>query len=424
MRKRLQRALSTILAVVFVMSLVGAAGAAGELKLTVNGAAAEADLLLQDGTTLIELGNLEAINGAEVPDAAAKAVIVNGKKYVPLRAVAESLGFTVHWTPESIALERVAPETIDGMTAMDVLVKSTQASQQVNTYSMAGTVDQEMAMEMDGEAEAVKMTHEIVGQFQNEPLKMYMKQIVSLPEVTPEDLDEEAAAMLDGMEVEIYLDEEFMYTRMPGQEGWLKQPHFLPVELLKEQQQLSTDPLKAAEEMLTMGYAPSFGKNVVIDGRECYTVHATIDMAKAFESQQETLRQVIGSIGQATVNELGGEMDPAMAERVTQAIEAITQKILTEGIMDYRLTMYVDKETFLPAGMDLYLVMKLDLNVQELLQSLGDIIGEDVPEELADIQGNFRLETVQQGEIRVFDYGKEFVTPDLSNVIDLNAAVE
>lgn len=279
-------------------------------------------------------------------------------------------------------------------------------------------------MEMDGEAEAVKMTHEIVGQFQNEPLKMYMKQIVALPEVTPEDLDEEAAAMLDGMEMEIYLDEEFMYTRMPGQEGWLKQPHFLPVELLKEQQQLSTDPLKAAEEMLTMGYAPSFGKNVVMDGRECYTVHATIDMAKAFESQQETLRQVIGSIGQATVNELGGEMDPAMAERVTQAIEAITQKILTEGIMDYRLTMYVDKETFLPAGMDLYLVMKLDLNVQELLQSLGDIIGEDVPEELADIQGNFRLETVQQGEIRVFDYGKEFVTPDLSNVIDLNAAVE
>lgn len=421
MRKRVQHALSTIVAVVFVMFLVGTAAAAGELKLTVNGMAAEADLLLQKGTTLIELGDLEAVNGAEIPEAAAKAVVINGKKYVPLRAVAESIGFKVNWAPGLIALERQAPEKIDGLTALEVLVKSNQASQQVNTYSLAGTVIQEMTMGMDGEAQTLTMAHEILGQFQNDPLKIYVKQILSLPEGLPE--GEAAEGLPEAMEMETYMDEKFMYIKMPGQEGWLKQPHFLPVELLK-QQQLTGDPMRAAEEMLAMGYESVFGPVTIIDGRECYTVKANIDMVKAFESQKEKLEQVFGSIGQMVVGDLNGEMDPAVAQRISQVIEEIMKKIFTEGIMDYRLTMYVDKETFLPAKMDFYMAMKVDLNVQELLQSIGDAIGEEVPADLAGLESNFKLDTVQKGEVRVFDFGKEFVTPDLTNVIEPDALLQ
>lgn len=426
MRKRLQQALSLVLAVAFVLAVVVPAGAAGELKLEVNGEAAQADLILQNGTTLIELGSLEAINGAEVQVKEGDAQVINGKKYVPLRSVADSLGFQVNWTPGLISLERAvqeeASQVIDGLTAMDVLVKSNQAAQEINTYSMSGHINQKMMLDIDGETLPVDMTSEIFGHIQNEPMKIYMKQTIVLPEEAFEGLDEEAAGLLGAMEVETYMDEEFMYIKTPDQEGWLKQPHFLPMELLKEQQQITNDPLQAAEQMLEMGFETRFGENVVIDGQECYTISANIDMAKALESQQELLREVMGSVGQMTVAELGGEMDPAMMDAFSQLFELIMNKIIEDGVLDYQVTMFVDKETFLPAQMNLEISMKLDINVQEFVKVIAEAIGEEISEEdLAELQTSFKFDIVQQGEIRMFGFGEEFVAPDLTNVIDLDA---
>ncbi|NLL17995.1 MAG: hypothetical protein GX262_03095 [Clostridia bacterium] len=421
MRKRLQQGLSLMLTVTLVLALAIPAAAAGELKLNVNGKETAADLVLQDARSFIEINSLAAVTGAEVEVAEELKVTINGKTYVPLRSVAENVGFQVNWTPGLVVLERAAePEQTeqvgDSLTAMDVLVKSNQAAQEINTYSMSGYINQTMVMEMDGEEVPIETTSELFGQIQNDPMKLYLKQTVELPGGVPGDVPEE---MLSSMEVETYIDEEFMYMKSPGQEGWLKMPHFLPMELLKEQQDITNDPLKAAKQMLEMGYDPGFGDDAVIDGRECYTVKASIDMAKAMESQQEMLQQIIGSVGQMTAAEMGAEVDPAQMEGFSKAFELILAKMMEEGVFDYQVTMFIDKETFLPAQMNLVMTMKFDFNVLEFMEVISEAVGEELPEELVEeLQVDFKMNSSQQGEIRLFDYGAEFVEPDLTNVIE------
>lgn len=430
MRKKLQKGLSLMLAMTLVVALALPAAAAGELNLNVNGKEVAADLILQDDRSFIEVGSLAAVNGAEVEVADELKVTVNSKTYVPLRTVAENLGFQVKWTPGLVELERAtepeqAQQVKDGLTAMDVLVKSSQASQEINTYSMSGFINQTMVMEMDGEELPIEMTSELVGQIQNEPLKIYMKQTVELPGGVPGGPGEVPEEMAGAMEVETYIDEEFMYMKSPGQEGWVRMPHFLPMELLKEQQDITNDPIKAAQQMLEMGYDPSFGEDAVIEGRDCYTIKASIDMAKAMESQQELLQQLMGSVGQMTVAEMGGEVDPAQLEAFSQAFELILAKILEEGVFDYQVTMFIDKETFLPAQMNLAITMKLDFNMAEFMAIISEAVGEELPEELpAGLQVSLKLDSVQQGEIRVFDFGAEFAEPDLTDVIDAGGLFE
>jgi hypothetical protein len=421
MRKRLQQGLSLVLTMTLVLALAIPAAAVGELKLNVNGKETAADLVLRDARSFIEINTLAAVNGAEVEVAEELKVTINGKTYVPLRSVAENLGFQVKWTPGLVALERASePEQTDqvedSLTAMDVLVKSNQAAQEISTYSMSGYINQTMVMEMDGEEVPIETTSELFGQIQNDPMKLYLKQTVELPGGVPGDVPEE---MLGSMEVETYIDEEFMYMKSPGQEGWLKMPHFLPMELLKEQQDITNDPLKAAKQMLEMGYDPVFGEDAVIDGRECYSIKASIDMAKAMESQQEMLQQIIGSVGQMTAAEMGAEVDPAQMEGFSKAFELILAKMMEEGVFDYQVTMFIDKETFLPAQMNLVMTMKFDFNVLEFMEVISEAVGEELPEELVEeLQVDFKMNSSQQGEIRLFDYGAEFVEPDLTNVIE------
>lgn len=430
MGKKLRNGASLFITLLLIFALVLPVGANQDLEIIVNGEEiGDLELIFENGLTVVTLGSLSKILGAEKVvsqdgavlidenkiELVADPVVEDEKTYVPLRFIAEKLGYQVDWVPGQIDLtkeelviqEETEEESNDELTAMDVLVKSNQKAEEVNTYTMAGFMEQYVDAQLDGMEEGftMDMVSNFSGQVQNDPIELYMKQSVTIPEELAEEMDVD-------MEVETYMNEEFMYMKMPDQDAWLQMPHFLPVEMLKEQQQITGDPMKAAAQMLEMGMEPSFEEDVTIDGRDYYVIKTALDIKKMMDSQQELMGQIMGAMG-SQMNIGADEIGMASA-----VFEMILEEILAEGNFEFDYIIYIDKETFLPSSMKTYTSIDLELDIPQLLETISQVVGEEIPvEELGEIPARAQLNMIQKGEFTLSDFGGEFVKPDVSNAL-------
>jgi len=346
--------------------------------------------ITENGKTLsLTNGKNEAILGGQ-PVALPRAPLkTNGVVYVPLRVVSNAFDFEVSWDTEKRLVSLARNETRDGMTPFELLAKSTAASQSYSTYSMDGNYDMALEIMADGKLveEAPKnLAMDLTGQIQNDPFQYYMVQKANLSEAIPE------------MVIEMYMNGEKMYMKMPGQEWLALEQPFSP-EFWKQQQDIQSDPIKAVAQMKEMGILVNYGNDITVNGKDYYVLNAALDIDKFRESFEELFQQSMQAVASGEEQENPAELQQQM------------QKIMESAKLDYHYTVLLNKETLISDIIKFDAKMDLTMENPEPDTAQTD---EQVPKEM-------RIKYDIVGEFTISGLGEPFKAPVIdNNVKDIN----
>lgn len=328
--------------------------------------------ITENGQVLtLNSGINEAMLGDQSVALPRSAVKTNNVVYVPLRAVCNAFGFEVGWDPEKMMVTLNREETRDGMTPLDLLAKSSAAYQAYNTYSMDGSFDMGIEIAADGQPmgdapQNLGMT--LNGQIQNDPVKLYITEKINANE----------AAQVPEMVIEMYMDGEKMYMKMPGQDWQAMEQPFTP-EFLEEQMNIQSDPLKAIAQMKEMGILANYGNDITIDGKDYYVVNAALDINKFMENFQEIFQQAMQAASSGEV-----EGDPA-------EMQAQLQKIIENAQLEFYYSSLINKDTLISDIIKFDAKMALNMENPEVDAAQT---GEQAPKEInmnLDINGEFTI---------------------------------
>lgn len=329
-----------------------------------------------DLSLLLTVGKKAAISGDKKIALPQAPVIIQGNNVnIPLRSVADFFGFKIKWDGKNKVISLERNETRDGLTALDILVKSNNATQNVKTYTMDGNMDIDVEVsggDADASAGPVSMSSKITGQINNDPMQIYMKQTVTAKG--------DAQQVIPETVTETYMTQEKMYMKTGDAEWMILDLPFSP-EFWEQQQEIQNDPLKAAAQLQEFGVGFNLGNDVTVEGKEYYVINATMDLSKAMEKYQEIIQQAVqGIVGSDT-------------ENLPQLIE----NILANSKLDYRYSVLINKETFISDFIkaDADLQLSMDIPVEGVTQTMS--INEKII-----------------GEFKVFDFDKPFAAPDVS----------
>lgn len=328
--------------------------------------------ITENGKTLsLANGKTEAMLGDQPLVLPCAPLKTNNVLYVPLRAVSNAFGFEVGWDAEKGLVSLDRNETRDGMTPFELLAKSTAASKAYSTYSMDGSCDMDLEIMTDGklvEDAPKNLVMNLNGQIQNEPFQYYIVQKINAPE----------AGQIPEMTIEMYMNEEKMYMKAPGQ-NWqaLDQP-FSP-EFWQQQQDIQSDPIKAVEQMKDMGILVNYGNDTKVNDKDYYVVNASMDINKFKENFQKLFQQSM----QAATSEATQE-NPA-------EIQQQMQKMMEGAKLDYFYTILINKNTLISDIIKFNARMELAMENPEPNASQS---GEQAPKKLNikyDINGEFNI---------------------------------
>jgi len=349
----------------------------------------------QDKALELTLGKQNALLNNEPVTLPCAPVKLEGQIFIPLRYTGEAFGFNVHWDNEQNMVMLNRSEIRDGMTPSELLIKSTQLSQDVNTYSMEGNIDMQMKIKADGkEVNEVpeNINLEMSGQIKNEPMEFYFNQ-----KITPIGSDE-----VPEMTTETYMTSEKMYIKTPGQDEWIVQDMPFPAEFWQEQQDIQSDPIKAAAQMKEMGMLLNFGSDAQVDGEDYYVVNATLDMSKFQEGYQKMLEQVVQGMNLKD--------DP-------QEMKQQMQQLIKNMKLDYYYQAYINKESLFNDIVKFDVKMDLNINSAKLGMEEKSDTPSDTPKEM-------NMHYDMQGQFNIFGLGEPFTAPDISNAKDLKTVEE
>ena len=345
----------------------------------------------ENKTLEITVGNKDALLENKPVTLPFAPVKTEDRLFVPLRFTCETFGFDVGWDNDKKMIMLNRSETRDGMTPSELLVKSNKITQDINTYSMDGTMDMQMQIKADGkviEEAPQNISIEMSGQIQNEPMEFYFKQKMAplIQGETPE------------MTTETYMTTEKMYVKSPAQEEWIVQDMTFPAEFWQEQRDIQSDPLKAAQQMKEMGMLLNFGNDVQIDGKDYYVVNATLDMNKFQEGYQQMMQQVAQGMNfQGDQEELGQQME----------------QLLENMKIDYYYQAYINKESLVNDIVKFDARVDLNINAAQM----GVEQNPDAPKEM-------NIHYDMKGEFKIFGLGEPFTAPDVSNAQDMKTLEE
>ncbi|MGI5882397.1 MAG: hypothetical protein ACOX7L_04940, partial [Dethiobacteria bacterium] len=165
--------LASLLLMAVFMPSAGAAG--GQIGLVFNGQDFQADLYLENGVSYISTASLGKIPG----------LTSEGDGYVPLRDFFASQGGTVNWDKEKQSVAVSWRDKNNGWSADDLVIESGRLLIEKNSYKMKGSATIEMSIlgPPGGVApETIEMTSFIEGAARQEPLAVYVKQTMELPQ--------------------------------------------------------------------------------------------------------------------------------------------------------------------------------------------------------------------------------------------------
>jgi len=337
----------------------------------------------ENGASLaLVVGQKEASLNGNTVTMPAGPVSVSDQVYVPLRFVAGAFGFDVTWDEKQRLILMERSETRDGLTPLEVVVKSGAATQDINNYSMDGNMNVVINMEADGvkvTAEPMKMDMQLKGQIQNEPMQIYMQQLITA--ATETGMPETA--------VETYMTTDKMYIKMPEQ-GWIAQDMPFSPDFWQQQQDIQSNPIQAAEQMKEMGMFMNFGNDVTVGEQDYYVVNATLDMEKFREALPQMMQQVVQG-----VSGTGDAQNPELNQVMQQMLESMD--------MEYFYTVLINKDTLITDVINLDARIKMDVEAG----TVGD--GEQQEPKVLKIDMNM------SGEIKITDPGMPFNAPDVSD---------
>lgn len=401
--------------------LVTPAFAAG-VNLNVNGKDLKTTLTLENGSVMLPLETTVDILGAELSWTNEKTFTINengntltmtiGEKsalfndqetwanlapakkdqavLIPLRFVQEKFGAKVKWQKETRTAAVVYKELRDNLSPMEMLLKSSQLSQKYNTYKMDGRMDMNIDMKVNGappeENIPMKMAANIEGILQTEPMEVYIKQAMEFPGM-PE--DDQAQFPGGTPTVETYMTENAMFIKMPGI-GWIKQDLPFSPDFIKEQKNIQSDPLLAAEQMEQFGIILNYRNDQQVNGKQYYVISANIDPEKFMEGYRQIMEQVMPTLPETTENSSPQDLETTMKD------------FFNNSKINCQYAVLINKETLL---MDR---INLDMDLEMRLENM--------------VEGNSEkvwMKINASGFYNVFDYGAKFNRPDVSEAKEM-----
>jgi hypothetical protein len=254
----------------------------------------------------------------------------NGVLYLPVRAVCDGLGIQIQWNEPGRQVEVSFDNLRDGMTPQEVLLKSSQAIQNMNTYEISG----ENIMVMDIDGEVVNARSKSTSFVQTAPFEVYALQSITL--------ESDSLGVAATVETGTYMTESdlaHVYVKQ-GSEEWIKMPMPMDPEAFQNQLRASADPEAAMAQMRQFGAAYAFADDTVKDGQEYYAINVSIDR-EMMQGVMDSMTALLGS-APSDVQALLKQMDLDMSYTVLINKATWIQESLT---MDMNLRMQIDERT-------------------------------------------------------------------------------
>ncbi|HHU31741.1 MAG: DUF6612 family protein [Zhaonellaceae bacterium] len=421
----MQRKIFQTLLLICMILLLGAQPAtASEVKIMLNGQPATfVNSYLERGITMISLNSFAKLSGAQIESLTANTLNIsknninlalslneteaqlNGNTillptvpvktaeeiFVPLRTLCNIFGYELKWDGATETIELTINETKDGMTPQELLVKTNQASQEIDTFSLDGsfTIDMEVTSGNEKQVTMSGLKTTMLGQIQNQPLQVHLIQTMELPTLP----GQESSQMI----TETYMTEEKIYFKVPGQ-AWAVQDMPISPELWQQQRNIQSSLLDALNQGNALGGILSFSDDVIVNDKEYYVLNSAMNMDNFREAYEQIWQLVMGSMTSPSG-------DP-------EEFQQIVEQIMEGAKIDYYATTFINKQTFL---CDL---TKFDINL-DLLIDLSQMANNEPAEVGTEIPETIQMKMKMKGEFEIKDVGEPFVAPDVKDAVPL-----
>lgn len=340
-------------------------------------------------TLIMTVGNPTAtFNGINV-NLPSQPRTINGNLMVPMRFIFEKFGATVDWQGQNQTIAVKYNEKRQGMSIEEMLVKSTEAMAQFNTYKMK--IDMNMQMKTaesanpDG-AQAMDMNSQMMMAMQQKPVLMYGKISANVP--APEGAVEEAVLT----ESEMLMNENGMYMTMPGQ-GWVKfDIPGMDIKALMEQNG-SQDPLKSLQLMKDYGVLMSYADDQAKNGKTYWVIKVTMG--------EESFNKILGDV----MKQLPAAATNADSNDASAAMGNMMNEIFKNMQADIYYDVCIDQSNYQLAFMDLQAAMKLKMQLPDSEKN----------NELSSIN----MDIKEKANYEIYDLGVPFTVPDVSKAISM-----
>ncbi|MGI6413478.1 MAG: stalk domain-containing protein [Syntrophomonadaceae bacterium] len=337
-------------------------------------------IIIQENQDLLTMtiGSNKALYNEEEIEMPVGPEIVDGQTYVPLRFILESFGSEVLWEGETKTVKVNYNETRNNMTALDILLQSSQKMNEAGSYKMVvnAKYDMDVTMEQEGkepENMLIKSDSQIEGWVQMEPILMYLKQMttVNMPEAPQPGTQE--------LEMEMLLNEEGMYMTMP-EIGWVKLD-FMGSDLQDLlQQSMTEDPAATMQQMKDMAMSVSFANDQEVEGAKYWVVKARLGN-DALESDYYT--QILEKL-------------PVMDN--DQQLKELMDSLL----IDMSYLTWINQETLFNDYMEVNGAIRMKMDIPATGENAG---------------GNMFMAMNMDADYALSDYGQSFTIPDVSQAI-------
>jgi hypothetical protein len=314
----------------------------------------------------------------------------NGEVMVPLRAIMDAFKVRVDWQGQTKTVVINYQEQRQGLNVDEMLVKSSEALAQYNTYKTKADMKQQIEVnnpKEPGKKEKIDMKMDMDMAVQNKPVLVYGKTRaqVALPEGAGD-------IGMEAMDSEMLLNEQGMYITMPGQ-GWVKMTiPGMDIKALMEQAG-SQDPISSLKQLKEAGVIMSFGDDQQKNGHAYWVINATMGADSVSRLIQNVLKQVpLPQADNAEINKVLAQLFKNMKADIVYCV-------------------WINQENFLTD------YMQLDSNIRINMQ---------IPPEVTEQEETVTMDMAmkQNAFYEIYDLGVPFTVPDVSEAVDMNQILQ
>lgn len=314
-----------------------------------NAAEQKVTVIKNDKVLELTLNSKEVlVNGSKLPELDVPPQLINNRTMVPIRVVSEALGAKVEWNGDTQTVATTIYEKRDAMTPEELMLKSNQAMAKYDTYRYTGTGKINMSSAALPQSIDMKMDLSGIYKKTGTSSEVYLVEAIEVPGM--------AGQAPTAIKMDVYSNGTDFYTRMEGQ-NWQKIDLGADFSKFMDNQ----DPQKAIQMMKDFGLILSYGNDVKIDGKDCYTLVVKIDTQKYLEAVRDltsTLVPTTDPEGKKVFEELMNSMKLDMNEKVYIQKDNL---MMTKVVVDGNISMTVQKMT-----------INEDINTEMTLSGFGE----------------------------------------------------